>query len=301
MPSLPASPGLASSGFLAVSTFLGAAIIARMAAASASAALRRLSSSAVRCFSAASTSAALTTRSAGLGGGAGSAGAAAGAGAGAAAGARAAPAGGHAVARRGRFGRSLGGRGRGLLLGGLAARCSAASRSRALLLLALAALLGQLFFLAAQQLGLAARLVLAALELGLVDHRRGRRGRFLGRAGASSRLTNTRFLRTSTWIVRALPDASACLISLVVLRVSVIFLRSPPAVPWRDAQVVEQPLLVGVGQRVVGRTLADAGGLQLLEQRRRRAVQLGGELGDGGHGHVWVPCVLCVCCSAVRR
>jgi hypothetical protein len=44
----------------------------------------------------------------------------------------------------------------------------------------------------------------------------------------SSRLTKTRFLRTSTWIVRALPDESACLISVVDLRVSVIFLRSAP-------------------------------------------------------------------------
>src|SRR5204862_2262911 len=41
MPSLPASPGSPSSGFLAVSTpFFGAAIIARIAAASASADLR---------------------------------------------------------------------------------------------------------------------------------------------------------------------------------------------------------------------------------------------------------------------
>src|SRR5689334_9875112 len=37
-----------------------------------------------------------------------------------------------------------------------------------------------------------------------------------------SRLTKTRFLRTSTWIVRALPVASDFLISLVCLRVSVI-------------------------------------------------------------------------------
>ena len=54
-------------------------------------------------------------------------------------------------------------------------------------------------------------------------------------AGASSRFTNVRFLRTSTWMVRALPLASACLISLVDLRVSVIFLRSgPAAVPWDE-------------------------------------------------------------------
>jgi hypothetical protein len=40
------------------------------------------------------------------------------------------------------------------------------------------------------------------------------------------RFGRCRFLRTSTWMVRALPLESACLISLVDLRVSVIFLRS---------------------------------------------------------------------------
>src|SRR4029079_17760460 len=43
----------------------------------------------------------------------------------------------------------------------------------------------------------------------------------------------------------------------------------------RRAQVVEQARLVAFAQRVVGRRLADAGRLQLLEQRRRRAVELG--------------------------
>jgi len=46
MASLPGSAGLGSSGFLATSTLRGADIMARMAAASASAALRRRSSSA---------------------------------------------------------------------------------------------------------------------------------------------------------------------------------------------------------------------------------------------------------------
>ena len=68
----------------------------------------------------------------------------------------------------------------------------------ALLFFALAATLGQLLFLSAQRFGLRLRF-----------------------------LTKTRFLRTSTWIVRDLPLASACLISLVDLRTSVIFLRSP--------------------------------------------------------------------------
>ena len=63
MPSLPASTGFgASSGFLAFSTFFGADIMARMAAASSSAALRRLARSIARCLSSSTTSAALITR-----------------------------------------------------------------------------------------------------------------------------------------------------------------------------------------------------------------------------------------------
>jgi hypothetical protein len=58
------------------------------------------------------------------------------------------------------------------------------------------------------------------------------------------------------------------------------------------AQMSQQPLLVGVGERVVGGALADTGGLQLLEQCRRRAIELGGELSDGCHGHYGNPCLL---------
>jgi len=104
------------------------------------------------------------------------------------------------------------------------ARAPRRRRGRAAPALRAGALFGQLFFLAAQQLG-----VLAASSRGvrarLVDHRSSRWRRLVG-FGASSRLTKVRFLRTSTWIVRALPDASACLISLVLLRVMLIFLRS---------------------------------------------------------------------------
>ena len=50
-------------------------------------------------------------------------------------------------------------------------------------------------------------------------------------ASGSSRFTKTRFLRTSTWIVRALPVESAALISVVCLRVSVIFFFGSPAAP----------------------------------------------------------------------
>ncbi len=47
-----------------------------------------------------------------------------------------------------------------------------------------------------------------------------------GTASGLSTFTNVRFLRTSTWMVRALPVASAFLISVVCLRVSVIFFFS---------------------------------------------------------------------------
>ncbi len=206
MPSLPASPGLASSGFLAVSTFLGAAIIARIAAASASADLRRPSASACLARSAASTLPDLTTRSAGLAGaGAAATGCAGGvsgvvATSGAAAAAAACAAASAAAASRSR--RSCSSR----------ARRAASSSCRRI-------------NSAWRTASASRRCTSASLITGAAT------SSTTAAAGASSRLTKTRFLRTSTWMVRALPEASACLISLVDLRVSVIFLRSPPVVP----------------------------------------------------------------------
>ena len=52
-----------------------------------------------------------------------------------------------------------------------------------------------------------------------------------GVAASSSRRTSTRFLRTSTWIVRALPVESAALISVVCLRVSVMRFFGSAAAP----------------------------------------------------------------------
>ncbi len=52
-----------------------------------------------------------------------------------------------------------------------------------------------------------------------------------GAASGLSTFTKVRFLRTSTWIVRALPVESARLISVVCLRVSVIFFFSS-LWPW---------------------------------------------------------------------
>ena len=103
----------------------------------------------------------------------------------------------------------------------------------------------------------------------------------------ASRFTNTRFLRTSTWIVRALPDESAFLISLVCLRVSVI-LFFPSAGAVRLAEVIEELRLVLLGERVVGEHLVDARRPQLLEQHLRRHLQLAGKLRNAHVCHVAV-------------
>jgi hypothetical protein len=75
-------------------------------------------------------------------------------------------------------------------------------------------------------------------------------------------------LRTSTWIVRALPLASACLIArqrdLLALRAD----RRTVA----GAKIVEQALLVGLGEGGLDGGLAQAGRLQLFKQHCGRAV-----------------------------
>ena len=114
-----------------------------------------------------------------------------------------------------------------------------------------------------------------------------------GRPRPSSRLTKTRFLRTSTWIVRALPLASACLISLVCLRVSVIFLRSAAGGAVRLAQVVEQARLVLLGQRVVGRLLA--------RRRPLRAARAAPPAGIFSSVANWATVVCAMCSRASLR
>ena len=52
------------------------------------------------------------------------------------------------------------------------------------------------------------------------------------------------------------------------------------------AQVLEQARLVLLGERILGDALLHAGGAQLLEQHRRRNLQLARELGDAGLSHV---------------
>jgi hypothetical protein len=225
---LPASPGFAtgfaSSGFLATSTFFGADIIERMAAASASAFLRRsarstarAASSSARAFDSASAfaraSACAATRAA-----------------------CASSASFDAVARSvwtfSFFASSL---------AACAAARSSASRSRR-------SVSSRSRRLAARSSS--CRRISSAWRRASSSRRASSASSTRGAAGAgaasgsgasmtavsppSSRLTKVRFLRTSTWMVRALPEASACLISLVDFFVSVIFLRSavPAAVPW---------------------------------------------------------------------
>jgi len=74
-------------------------------------------------------------------------------------------------------------------------------------------------------------------------------------------------------MVRALPDESACLISEVCLRVSVIFFFSGA---------------VRLGQCRIGGIVLDAGRGQLLDQCRDRHLELFGQLGDGSSSHCYL-------------
>src|SRR5207245_9773638 len=130
------------------------------------------------------------------------------------------------------------------------------------LLFALTAALGQLFFLAAQQLGLAVGLVLAALQLGVVDHRCGRRG-LLG---------SGRFVALDEDALLAHLDLDGARLagSIGLLDLAGGFARerdllalTAAARAMRRAQEVEQAFLVRLGQRVFGRGLPHARRLHL--------------------------------------
>ena len=159
-----------------------------------------------------------------------------------------------------------------------------------------AALLGQFFFLAADQLGLAARFFLAAGEFGFVDLRRGGRGCDGAASGAaasatagwpSSRWMKVRFLRTSTWIVRARAGG----VGLLDLAGRLLRQRDLLALGLGRAvaglQEAEQALLVGLGQRVGGGRLGHACALELVKQGFGSLLEFVRELGDGGTGHMW--------------
>jgi hypothetical protein len=196
---------------------------------------------------------------------------------------------------RGSLGRSFfgglgGGLGRGLGggLGGLA--------RQSLLLLALPALFGQLFFLQADLLGLGACLFLAALQVEFVD---------AGASGLFDRGRRVVALDEDTLLAHLDLDRARLAAGIGLLDLAGALARQRDLLAlagrrraMRGAKKLEQTFLVGLGQGVVGRALAQAGRLQLLEQRRRGAIELRGELGDGGHGHV--QCFLSWCVRAVR-
>jgi hypothetical protein len=235
MPSLLASTGLGSSGFLATITLDLRAIMSRMAAASASARLRRSARSARRLASSASWPAeALTTRSAGLGAGAGSAQPRGGGcsrhrrgrrglGAGLAGGGFGGRLG---LGRSSSFGGGLGfGFGGGLGSSRFGGGLGGSFALQALLLLALAALLGQFLFLLTDQLGLAAGLFLAAGEFGLLGG-----GGILGGGAARDVVTlDEGALLAHLHLDGARLAARIGLLDLAGrLAGQVIFLRSPP-------------------------------------------------------------------------
>ncbi len=180
---------------------------------------------------------------------------------------------------RGRFGRRLGG---GFGRGGRGGFGRFAGR--AFLFLALAPLFGQLFFLLADGVGLGARFFLAPLQVQFLGTGAGHRFA----AGGVVALDEDPLL-AHFHLDGARLAAGVGLLDLggrLARQRDLLALGAAGAV--RGAQEVEQALLVRFGQGVVWRKLGDAGRLQLLEQRRRRAVQLLRELGYGGHGHVAV-------------
>jgi len=278
VPLISAATGFGgSSGFLATSTFFGAFIIARIACASSSAALRRLARSAARTFSSSTTSAALITRNAGLTTSAQPR--------------RRAPRpasppqqrqawrqrlawswshSGGCSGSRGFGGRSSG----GLLLGGHARSLGRVAR---FLLFAQAALLGERGFLFAQLQRLGLGFFFAAREVGVADDRLGR----LVGTGCGLIALDEGALLAHFHLDRAGLAARIGLLDLAgrlaCQRDLLAFGAGDRAV--RRAQVVEQALLVGLGQRIVRRRLADAGRLQLLEQCRGGAIELGGRVG----------------------
>jgi hypothetical protein len=185
--------------------------------------------------------------------------------------------------------RSGSGRGRrgGLFGGGDFTRASLGRLDRltlgTFLLFALASLRRELFFLQAQALGLGVGFLLATAQLFLVR---------LGARDLVGRRRHLVALDEGALLAHFDLDGArlAARIRLLDLARGLARQRDLLALAARDgavrgAQVIEQARLVALGDGVVCRRLADAGRLQLLEQRRRRAIELGGELGDGCRSH----------------
>ena len=140
-------------------------------------------------------------------------------------------------------------------------------------------LLGDLRRLQRGELGIATALLLAQLDLPPVDRRR-RRARRLGRRhGRVARLA----LHEHALLAHLHLDGAR-----LARRIGLLDLARLPA-RERDLglgfsgavrlpQVVEEPGLVLLGERVLGDRLVDARGAELLEQHLRRHFQLAGEL-----------------------
>ena len=110
-----------------------------------------------------------------------------------------------------------------------------------------------------------------------------------GAASDSSRFTKTRFLRTSTWIVRALPIDPAALISVVCLRVSVIFFFGSPAAPCCFCRYSSSFVLSTSDSLSPSFLPATPALHELLQQRARRNLELRRELFDCRLRHVLLP------------
>ena len=291
-----------SSGFLATSTFFGADIMLRIAAASSSAALRRFARSAARCFSSFSTVPALTTRNAGLAGSAGAASGAAGLlrGGRGCSGARRPP----WPPWRSPWARSRPRR-RPLPLPGLRPRgrapAAASSASRS------ARSCSSRWRRCAASSSSWAR-SRSASACASSSRRRSSSSRASARDGVLGRRRDLVALDEGALLAhldldRARLAARVGLLDLArrLARQRDLLALAARGGAVRGAQVVEQARLVALGDRVAGRRLADAGRLQLLEQRRGRAIELGGELGDGCRCHRCLyPCVV-VSCAALAR
>ena len=215
---------------------------------------------------------------------------------------------GHGRGFLGRFGRAFGHGGGSLLSGCLGTRGAGGLLGLlgALGLLALArfgflaqaALLDQLFLLAADQLGLAARLFLAARELGLVDARRGGLGNGrrrsvgdrlhrLGRGRMSLVALDEGALLAHLDLDRARTAGGVGLLDLggrLLGQRDLLALGVDRAVA--GLQEAEQALLVGLGERVGDGSLGHARALELVKQDFGRLLELVRELGDSGTGHI---------------
>ena len=153
----------------------------------------------------------------------------------------------------------------------------------AFLRFALAAGFGQLLFLSTQGIGLGTRLFFATgqLDFGLVD---------LLRATRLIALDEHTLLLDFDLDGASLAGGVCLLDFGGRLAGQRDFLAVGPGRAVGGAQVIEQTLLVGLRQHVVGCRLGHAGRLELFQQCRSRAIQLRGELCDGGHGHCVDPC-----------